>query len=107
MSNVVDLAEFRKKQKPTKKKMAVMAFEPDQYYIYPDLGIMVHCLFITDKSLSHKKQPIYVMEDQYGNFFADTIEEDTCRGWHDLSRDVFIKAVKDLNPDNDPSPRVG
>ena len=47
------------------------------------------------------------MEDQYGNFFADVVEEDTCDGWHELFRDVFIKAVKDLNPDNDPSPRIG
>ena len=47
------------------------------------------------------------MEDQYGNFFADVVEEDTCNGWHELFRDVFIKAVKDLYPDNDPTPRVG
>ena len=81
-----------------------MAFEPDQYYIYPDLGIMVHCLFITDKSLSHKKQPIYVMEDQYGNLVAEVMDDKTCEGWHTLHEDVFIETHKRLCKTLDPDP---
>ena len=109
LNNIVDLDEFRKKRTEENKLKPhhLKAFEPDQYYIHPELGLMIHVLFVTDKSYHYKNEPVYVMEDQYGNFFADTIEEDTCRGWHELFRDVFIKAVKDLNPDNDPSPRIG
>ena len=100
LSNVVDLAEFRKKQKPTIRPL--MAFEPGQYYIYPELGIMVHCLFITDKSITHKNQPIYVMEDQYGNLVAEIVDDETCKGWHPLQDEVFIEAHKRLSKDTDP-----
>ena len=101
-----DRKERRKKEEKSRKVSTIKAFVPDQYYIYPDMGIMIHVLFITDQSI-HFGEAVYVMEDQYGNFFADIVEEDTCEGWHELHKDVFIKAVKDLNPDNHPSPRVG
>ena len=101
-----DRKERRKKEEKSRKVSTLKTFVPDQYYIYPDMGIMIHVLFITDQSI-HFGEAVYVMEDQYGNFFADIVEEDTCEGWHELHKDVFIKAVKDLNPDNDPSPRVG
>ena len=109
LDNIVDLDEFRKKRKEENKPKPhhLKAFEPDQYYVHPELGLLINVLFVTDKSYHYKNEPVYVMEDQYGNFFADVIEEDTCNGWHELFRDVFIKAVKDLNPDNTPPPRVG
>ena len=104
LSNVVDLAEFRKKQKPTIRPL--MAFEPGQYYIYPELGIMVHCLFITDKSITHKNQPIYVMEDQYGNIFSVPINDpENMMGWRLLEKQVFIEIVKKGLPEPEP-PRV-
>ena len=34
------------------------------------------------------------MEDQYGNFFADTVEEETCEGWEELDEEVFTTAVE-------------
>jgi len=104
---VVNLEEYRKEKNKGTPISTLKAFLPDEYYIFPEMGLMIHVLFTTDKSIHYDEESVYVMEDQYGNFFADVVEEDTCNGWHELFRDVFIKAVKDLNPDNDPSPRIG
>ena len=101
-----DRKERRKKEEKSRKVSTIKAFVPDQYYIYPDMGIMIHVLFITDQSL-HYDEAVYVMEDQYGNFFADIVEEDTCEGWHLLHKDVFLKAVEDQRPPDPPEPRVG
>ena len=103
---IVDLEEFRKQKKQGTPISTLKAFVPDQYYIYPDMGIMIHVLFITDQS-HHYDEAVYIMEDQYGNFFADIVEEDTCEGWHLLHEDVFIKAVEDHTPTDPPNPRVG
>ena len=105
---IVDLDEYRKeKHKVDAKPISTLkAFVPDQYYIYPDMGIMIHVLFITDQS-HHYDEALYIMEDQYGNFFADIVEEDTCEGWHLLHEDVFMKAVEDHTPTDPPKPRVG
>ena len=103
---IVDLDEFRKQKKKGKPIPALKAFVPDQYYIYPDMGIMIHVLFITDQS-HHYDEAVYIMEDQYGNFFADIVEEDTCEGWHLLHEDVFIKAVEDQIDPDPTKPQVG
>ena len=103
---IVDLEEFRKQKKQGTPISTLKAFVPDQYYIYPDMGIMIHVLFITDQS-HHYDEAVYVMEDQYGNFFADIVEEDTCEGWHLLHEDVFIKAVEYHTPPEPPGPKVG
>jgi hypothetical protein len=39
-----------------------------------------------------------MMEDQFGNFFADVVEEETCDGWHPLHRDVFMDAIGKNEP---------
>tara|TARA_B100000287_G_C20226345_1_gene620238 strand:- start:48 stop:380 length:333 start_codon:yes stop_codon:yes gene_type:complete len=101
-NNVVNLDEFREKKKPSTQKL--MAFEPGQYYIYPDMGMMVHCLFITDKSHSYENKPIYVMEDQYGNLVAEIMDDETCKGWHLLHEEVFIEAHKRFSKNPDPEP---
>ncbi len=103
---IVDLDEFRKQKKKGTPISTLKAFVPDQYYVYPDMGLMIHVLFITDQSL-HYDEAVYVMEDQYGNFFADVVEEDTCDGWHLLHKDVFIKAVENQRPPEPPNPQVG
>ena len=103
---VVNLEEFRKERNKGTPISTLKAFVPDQYYIYPDMGIMIHVLFITDQS-HHYDEAVYVMEDQYGNFFADIVEEDTCEGWHLLHKDVFTKAVEDQRPPEPPGPKVG
>ena len=103
---IVDLEEYRKEKNKGTPISTLKAFVPDQYYIYPDMGIMIHVLFITDQS-HHYDEAVYVMEDQYGNFFADIVEEDTCEGWHLLHEDVFIKAVEDQRHPEPPGPKVG
>ena len=83
------------------------AFLPDEYYIFPEMGLMIHVLFTTDKSIHYDEESVYVMEDQYGNFFADVVEEDTCAGWHALHKDVFLKAVRDNKLPDPPEPIAG
>ena len=101
---VVNLEEFRKERNKGNPIPTLKAFLPDEYYVFPEMGIMIHVLFITDKSHSYNDEEVYVMEDQYGNFFADVVEEETCEGWHLLHKDVFLKACVDNMP---PGPRVG
>ena len=97
-----DRKERRKKEEKSRKVSTLKTFVPDQYYIYPDMGLMIHVLFITDQSI-HFGEAVYVMEDQYGNFFADIVEEDTCEGWHELHKDVFLKAVQQDPPEPEAS----
>ena len=104
---IVDLDKFRDKKKKGTPISTLKAFQPNQYYIYPDMGLMIHVLFITDKSIHYDNEAVYVMEDQFGNFFADTVEEDTCDGWHELHEDVFLKAVENHIPPEPPGPKVG
>ena len=102
---IVNLDDYKKEK--YKESPAIKAFKPDSYYICPDMGAMIHVLFLTDKSIHYDNEAIYVMEDQFGNFFADTVEEDTCDGWHELHEDVFLKAVEDNRPPEPPNPKVG
>jgi len=95
---VINLEDYKKKYKD---KPSLKAFQPDNYYIYPDMGIMIHVLFSTDKSIHYDNEPIYVMEDQYGNFFAEPVEEESCEGWHELTKEAFMYAVDRGIPPND------
>ncbi len=92
---IVNLEEYRKERNRGTPLPTLKAFLPDEYYIFPEMGLMIHVLFTTDKSIHYDDESVYVMEDQYGNFFADVVEEDTCAGWHALHKDVFLKAVRD------------
>ena len=112
--NVIDLKKYkaertkkRKEEEQSRSVPTLMAFLPNEYYIHPELGKMIHVLFLTDKSHSHHDEEVYVMEDQYGNFFADVVEEETCEGWHLLHKDVFLKAVEDNMPPEPTEPIVG
>ncbi|SVB84787.1 uncharacterized protein METZ01_LOCUS237641 [marine metagenome] len=71
------------------------------------MGLMIHVLFITDKSIHFDEEEIYVMEDQFGNVFAEFVEEETCEGWHELHKDVFMSAVEQNTPPDPPGPMVG
>ena len=104
---VVNLEEYRKERNQGTPIPTLKAFLPDEYYIFPEMGIMIHVLFLTDKSHSHHDEEVYVMEDQYGNFFADVVEEESCEGWHLLHKDVFMKAVEDNILPDPTGPMVG
>ncbi len=104
---IINLEEYRKERNRGTPLPTLKAFLPDEYYISPEMGVMIHVMFITDKSIRYDNQPVYVMEDQYGNFFADVVEEDTCAGWHALHKDVFLKAVRDNKLPDPPEPIAG
>ena len=104
---VVNLEEYRKERNKGTPIPTLKAFLPDEYYIFPEMGLMIHVLFITDKSIHYDGAAVYVMEDQYGNLFADVVGEETCEGWHLLHKDVFLKAVVDNMPPDPPEPMVG
>ena len=90
--------EKRKKTEQSRSVPTLMAFLPNEYYIFPEMGLMIHVLFLTDKSIHYDNQAVYVMEDQYGNIFADVVEEETCEGWHELHKDVFMEAAGKIEP---------
>ena len=90
--------EKRKKTEQSRSVPTLMAFLPNEYYIFPEMGLMIHVLFLTDKSIHYDNEAVYVMEDQYGNIFADVVEEETCEGWHELHKDVFMEAAGKIEP---------
>jgi len=90
--------EKRKKAEQSRSVPTLMAFLPNEYYIFPEMGLMIHVLFLTDKSIHYDNEAVYVMEDQYGNIFADVVEEETCEGWHELHKDVFMEAAGKIEP---------
>jgi len=104
---VVNLEEYRKEKNKGIPISTLKAFLPDEYYIFPEMGLMVHVLFITDKSIHYDEEAVYVMEDQYGNIFADVVDEETCAGWHELHKDAFMSSVGQNTPPDPPGPMVG
>ena len=88
-----DRKEQRKKEEQSRRIPTLKAFQPDQYYINPEKGTMIHVLFITDKSDIFDREMIYVMEDPAGSVYCTIVDENTCEGWHELSADVFTQEV--------------
>jgi hypothetical protein len=84
-------------------KTVPLAFEPGCYYVFPDMGLFTHVLFITDKSTFHDL-PIYIMEDNHGNLFCEEMTDDVTIGWHQCTEEVW-KSVLNF-PDDDPAPAV-
>ena len=101
-----DRKERRKNEEQSRKIPTLKAFLPDEYYVFPEMGLMIHVLFVTDNSI-HYDEEVYIMEDQYGNFFADVVDEETCAGWHELHKDAFMSAVEQNNPPEPPNPYRG
>ena len=112
--NVINLTEYkaeriekRKKEEQSRSVPTLKAFLPNEYYIFPEMGLMIHVLFLTDKSIHYDEEAVYIMEDQYGNIFADVVEEETCEGWHAVTKEVFMSAVEQNIPPEPPKPLVG
>ena len=103
---VVNLEEYRKEKNKGAPISTLKAFLPDEYYVFPEMGLMIHVLFVTDNSI-HYDEEVYIMEDQYGNIFADVVDEETCAGWHELHKDAFMSAVGQNIPPDPPGPIVG
>ena len=118
-NNIIDLSEYRKGKKektsqqsrpnlgPPGPPQYIQEFEVGGYYIYPELGVMIHCMLITDSSHTHNNELMYLMEDQFGNIFSVPIDDpDSMMGWRFLEKEVFTEIVKKGLPESEP-PRVG
>ena len=110
-NNVIDLSDYRKeKEKQTPQNLPpqyIQDFEVGGYYIYPELGVMIHCMLITDSSHTHNNELMYIMEDQFGNLLSVPINDpDSMMGWRFLEKQVFIEIVKKnlSKPEFEPEP---
>ena len=107
-NNIINLSDYREeKATPQDPPHYLQDFEVGGYYIYPELGVMLHCMLITDSSHTHNNELMYIMEDQFGNlFFVPTDDPESILGWHALTKEVYEKTVEKVKPDPEP-PRVG
>ena len=108
-NNVINLSDYRKEKEPPPQY--IQDFEVDGYYIYPELGVMMHCILITDNSHTHNNELMYIMEDQFGNILSVPISDpESMMGWRSLNKEVFIEIVKKNLAESEPEPeppRVG
>ena len=108
-NNVINLSDYRKEKEPPPQY--IQDFEVDGYYIYPELGVMMHCMLITDNSHTHNNELMYIMEDQFGNILSVPISDpESMMGWRSLNKEVFIEIVKKNLAESEPEPeppRVG
>ena len=109
-NNIIHLSDYREEREEVKRKTLppqyIKDFEVGGYYIYPELGVMIHCMLITDSSHSQNNKLMYIMEDQYGNLFSVPIDDpESMMGWRFLEKQVFIEIVKKGLPEPEP-PRV-
>ena len=113
-NNVINLSDYREekeKESPQNPPQYIQDFEVGGYYIYPELGVMLHCMLITDSSHTHNNELMYIMEDQFGNLLSVPISDpDSMMGWRSLEKEVFTEIVKKnlSKPEFEPEPpRVG
>ena len=110
-NNIINLSDYREEKEEEKKNTLppqyIQNFEVDGYYIYPELGVMIHCMLITDNSHTHNNELMYIMEDQYGNIFSVPLDDpESMMGWRLLKKQIFIEIVKKGLPEPEP-PRAG
>jgi len=110
-NNIINLSDYRKeKEKEPPQNLPpqyIQDFEVGGYYIYPELGVMIHCMLITDSSHTHNNELMYIMEDQFGDLLSVPISDpDSMMGWRFLEKEVFTEMVKKGLPEPEP-PRVG
>ena len=110
-NNIINLSDYREEKEEEKRKTLppqyIQDFEVGGYYTYPELGVMIHCMLITDSSHTHNNELMYLMEDQFGNLFSVPINDpDSMMGWRFLEKEVFTEIVKKGLPEPEP-PRAG
>ena len=110
-NNIINLSDYREEREEVKRKTLppqyIKDFEVGGYYTYPELGVMIHCMLITDSSHTHKNELMFIMEDQFGNIFSVPIDDpESMMGWRSLDKEVFIEtAKKNLSePEFEPEP---
>jgi len=111
-NNVINLSDYREEKETSQNPpQYIQDFEVGGYYIYPELGVMIHCMLITDSSHTHNNKLMYIMEDQFGNLLSVPISDpDSMMGWRSLEKEVFTEIVKKnlSKPEFEPEPpRVG
>ena len=111
-NNVINLSDYREeKETPQDPPQYIQDFEVGGYYIYPELGVMIHCMLITNNSHTSTDQSNFIMEDQFGNLLSVPIDDpDSMMGWRFLEKEVFTEIVKKnlSKPEFEPEPpRVG
>ena len=119
-NNIINLSDYRKERKkqtsefpqsrlnfgPPGPPQYIKEFEVGGYYVYPELGVMIHCMLITDSSHTHNNEILFIMEDQFGNIFSVPLDDpESMRGWRLLEKQIFIEIVKKGLPEPEP-PRV-
>tara|TARA_B110000093_G_scaffold118673_1_gene127083 strand:+ start:161 stop:502 length:342 start_codon:yes stop_codon:yes gene_type:complete len=110
-NNVINLSDYREEKEEEHRKSLppqyIQDFEVGGYYVYPELGVMIHCMLITDSSHTHNNELMYIMEDQFGNLLSVPIDDpDSMMGWRSLEKEVFTEIVKKGLSEPEP-PRVG
>jgi hypothetical protein len=109
-NNVINLSDYREekeKESPQNPPQYIQDFEVGGYYIYPELGVMLHCMLITDSSHTHNNELMYIMEDQFGDLLSVPISDpDSMMGWRFLDKQVFTEIVKKnlSKPEFEPEP---
>ena len=100
-NNVINLSDYREeKETPQTPPQYIQDFEVGGYYIYPELGVMIHCMLITDSSHTHKNELMYLMEDQHGNIFSVPLSDpDSMMGWQAIDEEIFVENVKKCLPE--------
>ena len=114
-NNIINLSDYREEREEVKRKTLppqyIKDFEVGGYYIYPELGVMIHCMLITDSSHTHNNELMYIMEDQFGDLLSVPLSDpDSMMGWRFLEKEVFTEIVKKnlSKPEFEPEPpRVG
>ena len=126
-NNIINLSDYRKEKEkkylknklnicgsyfdPSDPPQYIQEFKVGGYYIYPELGVMLHCMLITDSSHTHNNELMYIMEDQFGDLLSVPINDpDTMMGWRPLDKQVFTEIIKKnlSKPEFEPEPpRVG
>ena len=106
-NNVINLSDYREekeKETPQNPPQYIQDFEVGGYYIYLELGVMIHCMLITDSSHTHNNELMYIMEDQFGNLLSVPISDpDSMMGWRVLDKEVFVEMVKKVLQQPEPT----